>query len=121
MNSARSTVSDVSTDLQTHSNEQCRTQHTLSHAVAMALLLRLRQKSDYRTGALARGIAATAWRTFCDDRGELGGEGRLVQLASDEAAAHPVMERIRGEFCLEKSSQHQLDRSGGVGSRFRWA
>ena len=92
MKSARSTMSDMSTNLQTHSNEQCRTQHTLSHAAAMGMLLRLLQESDYRTGALARGIAATAWRTFCDDRGELGGEGGLVQLPSDEAAARRVIE-----------------------------
>ena len=60
MNSARSTVLDVSSDLQTHSKEQRRTHHMFSAGVAMALLLRLLRKSDYHTRALALGIAAMA-------------------------------------------------------------
>ena len=66
MNAASCTVSDVSTDLPTHSNEQRRTQHTLSAVVALALLLRLLRKSDYRTRPLAQGITATERRTFFD-------------------------------------------------------
>ena len=91
MNSARSTVLDVFSDLQTHSKEQRRTQHTLPARVAMALLLRLLRKSDYRTGTLARGIAATERRTFFDSRGELGGEGSVVEDPDDEAATRLVV------------------------------
>ena len=86
MSAASITMLDVSSGLQTHSKEQRRTQHTLSAGVAMALVLRLLRKSDYRTGTLARGIAATKRRTFFDSRGELGGEGSVVEDPDDEAA-----------------------------------
>ena len=41
---ANSTLSDLSTELQTYNNAQSSTQHTLSEVVALALLMRLLQK-----------------------------------------------------------------------------
>ena len=58
LSTATSTMSDMSNDLPKSRNEQRRTQHTLSAVVQMALLMRLRGKSDYHPRALAQGIGA---------------------------------------------------------------
>ena len=91
MKSARSTMSDVSTDLKTHSKEQCRTQHKLSAVVALALLLRLLRKSDTQNGAQVRGIAATVRRTFFDSQVERCGQRRTVKVACEEMSMRLVV------------------------------